>query len=148
MKKISLLFFILFLNTACSRNNAEDIENPDFLDITHEPHLSLQTTEEIPYEIVNQSEETFYYNHLEYYIEENVEGKWINLDLVTIPSPDAVGPTPLRTGQPFEYTANLVRGGDHTYSAGEYRLRFKGWFDSSDKENDDYINFTIDFTLE
>ncbi|MDN6294458.1 MULTISPECIES: immunoglobulin-like domain-containing protein [Alkalibacterium] len=147
MKKIPLLFFILFLSTACTRDTAGDIENPDFLDITHETTFSLQTTEEIPYEIVNQSDETFYFHHLEYHIEENVDGEWNNLDLITIPSPDLAGPTPLREGQSVAYEARLARGGDHTYEAGEYRLRFEGWFGSEEEETDSF-DFTIEFNLE
>lgn len=147
MKKIPLLFFILFLITACTRDTAGDIENPDFLDITHETNFSLQTTEDIFYEIVNQSEETFYYHHLEYHIEENVEGEWINMDLITIPSPDLAGPTPVRAGQAVENGARLVRGSDHTYEVGEYRLRFEGWF-GSEEEDTDSFDFVIEFTLE
>ncbi|PRY75904.1 hypothetical protein [Alkalibacterium olivapovliticus] len=147
MKKLPLFFFILFLSTACTRDTAGDIENPDFLDITHETHFSLRTTEDIPYEIVNQSEETFYYHHLEYHIEEHVEGEWINLDLITIPSPDLAGPTPLEPGQTYGNAARLARGSDHTYEAGEYRLRFEGWF-GSEEENTDSYDFVIEFTQE
>lgn len=148
MKKISLIFFVLLLSTACTRDNVGDIENPDFLDITHETNFSLQTTEEIPYEIVNHSEETFYYHHLEYHVEENVDGEWNNLNLTTIPSQDLAGPTPLREGQAVENEARLVRGSDHIYEAGEYRLRFEGWFESNDEEDPEYVDFTIEFILE
>lgn len=148
MKKGPLLLFVLFLSTACTRDTAGDVENPDFLDITHETEFSLQTTEEIPYDIVNQSEETFYFHHLEYYIEENVDGEWIDLDLITIPSPDLAGPTPLEPEQTVGYSARLARGGDHRYEAGEYRLRFEGWFESSYEDDPDYVDFVIEFNLE
>lgn len=103
MTKILFLFLILFLSSACTRDTTGDVENPDFIDITHETSFSLQTTEEIPYEIVNQSEDTIYFHHLEYFIEENVDGEWVDLDLITIPSPDLAGPTPLEPGQTVGY---------------------------------------------
>lgn len=147
MTKILFLFLILFLSSACTRDTTGDVENPDFIDITHETSFSLQTTEEIPYEIINQSEDTIYFHHLEYFIEKNVDGEWVDLDLITIPSPDLAGPTPLKPEQTVEYSARLARGSDHTYEAGEYRLRYEGWFGSEEEQSDSFA-FVIEFALE
>ena len=69
------------------------------------------------------------------------------MDLITIPSPDLAGPTPLKPEQTVEYSALLARGSDHTYEAGEYRLRYEGWFGSEEEQSDSFV-FVIEFALE
>lgn len=137
--------FAIFLISACSNNDTVEVNNPDFLEVKN---VSDTSSSELTFDIINTSNETFYFNHLEYRFIRNNNNNWVELsELSNTQSLDLVGPTPVIPGETYSFTVPLNRNTSELLEMGPYGLLYEGSRDTDEDSNQETFDFYIEFNL-